>query len=63
MAKASKQRIRIRLALARELLTQGQTADAIQDYKELLEESPAWPGKASISDKITTLEQKISAAK
>ena len=57
------QRIRIRLALAGELLTQGQTAGAIQDYKELLEESPAWPGKASISDKIAALEQKISAAK
>lgn len=56
------QRIRIRLALARELLAQNQTADAIQDYKELLEESPGWPGKTSISDKISALEQKVSVA-
>ncbi len=57
------QRIRIRLALARELLAQNQTADAIRDYKDLLEEFPAWPGKPSISDKITSLEQKPSGAK
>lgn len=57
------QRIRLRLALAGELLAQGRTPDAIQDYKQLLEESPAWPGKASLSDKITALEQKLTGAK
>ena len=57
------QRIRIRLALAREFLTLAQPSDEVQDYKELLEESPGYPGKASISDKITALEQKISGAR
>jgi tetratricopeptide (TPR) repeat protein len=57
------QRIRIRLALAQEFLAQNQISDAIHDYQELLQESPAWPGKDSISGKIDALLQKISSAK
>jgi uncharacterized protein (TIGR03790 family) len=52
------QRIQIRLTLAEKLLAQGRTADAIGDYKSLLVESPDYPGKDSIEDKINVLEQK-----
>jgi tetratricopeptide (TPR) repeat protein len=57
------QRIRIRLALGKELLAQNNTAGAIEDYKALLNEAPDYPGKDSISNKITGLEQKITRAK
>jgi uncharacterized protein (TIGR03790 family) len=52
------QRIQIRLTLAEKLLEQDRTADAIDDYKSLLVESPDYPGKNSIEDKINVLEQK-----
>ena len=57
------QRIQIRLALASELIGQNQTSQAIADYRAILEESPAYPGAGAISNKIATLEQKISSAK
>jgi hypothetical protein len=57
------QQIRIRLALAGELLGENDTAGAVADYKALLMEAPDYPGKDSISGKITTLEQKIARAK
>jgi tetratricopeptide (TPR) repeat protein len=56
------QRIRIRLALAREFTALLQPSNAVQDYQELLIEAPAYPGKDSISGKITALEQKLSSA-
>ncbi len=58
------QRIRIRLALAQELLAQSNTAAAVQDYQQLLQEAPDYPGKDSISNKIASLTgQKISRAR
>jgi uncharacterized protein (TIGR03790 family) len=56
------QRIRLRLALAREFIALAQPADAIQDYKELLVEAPAYPGKDSVCGKIAALQQKVSGA-
>jgi uncharacterized protein (TIGR03790 family) len=55
------QRIQIRLTLAEKLLAQGRNADAIEDYKNLLAESPDYPGNNSIEEKIAALEQKLTA--
>ncbi|MGH7990984.1 MAG: TIGR03790 family protein, partial [Limisphaerales bacterium] len=52
------QRIQIRLTLGEKLLAQGRNADAIADYKKLLAESPDYPGKDSILEKLAALEQK-----
>ena len=57
------QRIRLRLELAREFLQQNNTAGAIQDYKQLLVESADYPGKASVTDRIMSLEQKVTRAR
>jgi uncharacterized protein (TIGR03790 family) len=57
------QRIRLRLELAREFLRQNNTAGAVQDYKQLLVESPDYPGKISVTDRIMSLEQKITRAR
>jgi uncharacterized protein (TIGR03790 family) len=57
------QRIRIRLTLGQKLLDQNNTAGAIDNYRALLAESPGYPGKDSISDKIAGLEQKITRAR
>jgi uncharacterized protein (TIGR03790 family) len=54
------QRIRIRLTLGEKLLAQGRDADAIEDYNKLLTESPDYPGKNSIAEKLAALEQKIA---
>jgi tetratricopeptide (TPR) repeat protein len=53
------QRIRIRLTLADKLLAQDFAAAARRDYQKLLEESPDYPGKAAIEEKIKALEQKL----
>ena len=52
------QRIRIRLTLGEKLLAQNREADAIENYKQLLKESPDYPGKPSIEAKLATLEPK-----
>jgi uncharacterized protein (TIGR03790 family) len=57
------QRIRIRLALGRELQAQNETAAALADYRALVQESPAYPGDGSISNKIAALQSQISPAK
>ncbi len=54
------QRIQLRLALADKLLAQNFTAAARRDYQKLLEESPDYPGKAAIEEKINALGEKIS---
>jgi uncharacterized protein (TIGR03790 family) len=54
------QRIQIRLTLAEKLLAQGRDADAVEDYKNLLVESPDYPGKDSITEKLAALENKIA---
>jgi tetratricopeptide (TPR) repeat protein len=53
------QRIRLRLTLGEKLQTQDFTAAARRDYQKLLEESPDYPGKAAIEEKINALAQKI----
>jgi len=52
------QRIRLRLTLGEKLQEQSHEADAIDNYKKLIAESPDYPGKAAIEEKIKALEQK-----
>jgi hypothetical protein len=52
------QRIRIRLTLGEKLLAQHREADALENYKQLLNESPDYPGKPSVEAKLAALEQK-----
>jgi uncharacterized protein (TIGR03790 family) len=54
------QRIRIRLTLGEKLLAQNREADALEKYKQLLAESPDYPGKASVEARLTMLEQKLA---
>jgi uncharacterized protein (TIGR03790 family) len=54
------QRIRLRLTLGEKLLAQNRDAEAIDDYKKLLEESPDYPGRNSISEKLSAFELKIA---
>ncbi len=54
------QRIQLRLALADKLLARNFTVAARRDYQKLLEESPDYPGKATIEEKINALALKIS---
>jgi tetratricopeptide (TPR) repeat protein len=51
------QRIQIRLTLGEKLLAANRSADAIENYKKLLEESPDYPGTNSIADKLKNLAQ------
>jgi len=53
------QRIRLRLTLAEKLQGQDFNSAARRDYQKLLEESPDYPGKAAIEEKINALEQKL----
>jgi tetratricopeptide (TPR) repeat protein len=52
------QRIRIRLTLGEKLLAQNRETDAIGNYKQLLKESPDYPGRPSIEAKLAALEPK-----
>jgi uncharacterized protein (TIGR03790 family) len=54
------QRIRIRLALGEKLQAQNRNAEAVDDYKKLLAESPDYPGKNSIFEKLAALQEKIA---
>jgi uncharacterized protein (TIGR03790 family) len=54
------QRIRIRLTLGEKLLAQNREADALEKYKQLLKESPDYPGKASVEARLAALEQKLA---
>ena len=58
MNPSPEQRIRLRLTLGEKLQAQDFTAAARRDYQNLLEESPDYPGKAAIEEKINALEQK-----
>jgi len=51
------QRIRIRLTLGEKLQAQNFTAAARRDYQKLLEESPDYPGRSAIEEKMNALEQ------
>jgi len=50
------QRIRIRLELGEKLLAQNRETDAIDDYQQLLKESPDYPGKPNIEAKLAALK-------
>lgn len=56
------QRIRIRLTLGEKLIAENRLADAQQNYRDLLAESPDYPGKKAIEDKLQWLEMKINTA-
>jgi uncharacterized protein (TIGR03790 family) len=53
------QRIRLRLALAEKLQARNFNGAARRDYQKLLEESPDYPGKVAIEEKISALELKL----
>jgi uncharacterized protein (TIGR03790 family) len=55
------QKIRIRLTFGEKLEKQNRDAEAVEDYKKLLEESPDYPGKNLVEEKLTALEQKNSS--
>jgi uncharacterized protein (TIGR03790 family) len=55
------QRIRLRLTLSDKLVAAGRENDAIENYKQLLTESPDYPGKPSVEAKMAALEQKLAA--
>lgn len=54
------QRLRIRLPLSDKLVAAGRESDAIENYKQLLNESPDYPGKPSVEAKLAALEQKLA---
>ncbi len=54
------QYIRLRLALGEKLQAQDRDAEAIEDYRRLLEEAPDYWGKISISNKLELLQQKVA---
>jgi tetratricopeptide (TPR) repeat protein len=54
------QRIRLRLTLGEKLQAQNRNAEAVDDYKDLIKESPDYPGKNSIAEKLAALRQKIA---
>ena len=54
------QRIRIRLTLGDKLVAAGRENDAIENYRQLLAESPDYPGKPSVEAKMAALEQKLT---
>ena len=53
------QRIRLRLALGEKLQARDFSAASRRDYQKLLEESPDYPGRAAIEEKINALGQKL----
>jgi uncharacterized protein (TIGR03790 family) len=54
------QRIRIRLALGEKLLAQNRETDAIENYQQLLKESPDYPGKPNVEAKLAAIGQKLA---
>jgi uncharacterized protein (TIGR03790 family) len=57
------QRIRLHLVLAEKLLAADRDADATENWRQLIADSPDYPGLPDIREKLTQLEQKIAAAK
>lgn len=53
------QRIRIRLRLGDKLEAQNQDQDAYNNYESLLQESPDYPGKTSIYQRLLALARKL----
>jgi tetratricopeptide (TPR) repeat protein len=54
------QRIRIRLALGAKLEEQNQDQDACHNYESLLQESPDYPGKTIIYQRLLALARKLN---
>jgi uncharacterized protein (TIGR03790 family) len=54
------QRLRIRLALGEKLRAQARDAEAVENYKKLLAESPEYPGREFVTHTLATLQQKIT---
>jgi uncharacterized protein (TIGR03790 family) len=54
------QRIHIRLTLGEKLQAQDRNAEAVEDYKKLLAESPDYPGSGFILNAVAALQQKIA---
>jgi uncharacterized protein (TIGR03790 family) len=52
------QRIRLRLTLGEKLLAQVREAEAIENYRQLLRESPDYPGRPAIEAKLAAREPK-----
>jgi hypothetical protein len=55
------QRIRIRLELGDRLPAIERDADAVGNYRKLLEENPDYAGKKTINDKIAELTAKLNS--
>jgi uncharacterized protein (TIGR03790 family) len=60
LSTSHEQRIRLRLALADNLMASHFAAAARRDYQKLLEEAPDYPGKAAIEEKINSLGEQFS---
>jgi uncharacterized protein (TIGR03790 family) len=54
------QRIRIRLTLGKKLEQQNQSQAAYDNYQKLLQESPDYPGRTSIYQKLLALARKLN---
>jgi uncharacterized protein (TIGR03790 family) len=54
------QRIRIHLTLSDKLVAAGRESDAIENYRQLLKESPDYPGNPSVEARMAALEQKLA---
>jgi len=52
------QRIRLHLTLADKLAAQNRDQDAVENYRQLLKESPDYSGAPAIGEKLKALEQK-----
>lgn len=55
------QRLRLRLDLGTKLLAADRTPEAIANYRKLLEESPGWPGRQALAEKIAALEKQAAS--
>jgi len=55
------QRIRLHLTLGDKLVAAGSEVDAIKNYRQLLDESPDYPGRPAIEAKMSALEQKLAS--
>ncbi|MFZ0827899.1 MAG: TIGR03790 family protein [Verrucomicrobiia bacterium] len=53
------QRIRIRLTLGDKLAAQSREAEAMENYKLLLQEAPDYPGRTAVEARLNALEQKF----
>jgi tetratricopeptide (TPR) repeat protein len=54
------QRLRLRLTLGQKLEAQGRLAEALDNYRQLLRETPDYPGKSSVEKNIKTLRQSFA---